>query len=437
MNAEEISFIVESLFVGNKLEQGELELSKEKSINLKNMEDPVVVFASEGDNITPPQQALNWIAKVYGSVDEIKRLEQVLVYMVHKQIGHLGIFVSSGISGKEHQEIIGSVDQIDFLPPGLYEMVIEDDAKGGAGNFKVRYEEREIEDILAMDDGQEDEEDFKSVAAISNINNDFYNTYISPFVKAMSNEHTAELMRQMHPLRKKYYLKSDKNPFYLPFKFLAPMVKESRVTLSEDNTFKALETNFSDSIKSMLELYKDMRDAKMEAQFKAIYGSPVMKMLFPDIEEEPVAAPTKVESKGKGKAKAKKVEEKSTRKKKLSTARHADGGFAEGVVRIMMGVASADHSLDRDEFLSAQKIKQTHPKLKKYTVPQFKEIVTDQSKLLQSDMDAAIKTLPKLLKTKKDRKDALKIAMEMAMADGVLADEEQQFMDKVKKVLEV
>ena len=68
MASEEIHFIVDSLFIGNHLEQGNLELENDKWINLKNIEDPVVVFASSGDNITPPQQALNWIVKVYGSV---------------------------------------------------------------------------------------------------------------------------------------------------------------------------------------------------------------------------------------------------------------------------------------------------------------------------------------------------------------------------------
>ncbi|MGD9247017.1 MAG: DUF3141 domain-containing protein [Desulfobacteraceae bacterium] len=42
-----------------------------------------------------PQQALNWIVKVYGSVDEIRRNGQIIIYMVHESIGHLGLFVSN------------------------------------------------------------------------------------------------------------------------------------------------------------------------------------------------------------------------------------------------------------------------------------------------------------------------------------------------------
>ena len=56
MTDREIHKIVEGLFVGNKLERGEFELETGRKVNLKNNDNPVVVFASFGDNITPPQQ---------------------------------------------------------------------------------------------------------------------------------------------------------------------------------------------------------------------------------------------------------------------------------------------------------------------------------------------------------------------------------------------
>jgi len=59
MNGEEIRWIVENLFVGNKLTRGEALLGAGSSpVDLTRIASPVVVFASFGDNITPPQQAL-------------------------------------------------------------------------------------------------------------------------------------------------------------------------------------------------------------------------------------------------------------------------------------------------------------------------------------------------------------------------------------------
>ncbi len=162
LTTDEIHFIVNNLFVGNKLERGELELREGEKISLKNIKNPILVFASLGDNITPAQQALNWIPRVYSSVDDIKRHGQVIIYIIHKDIGHLGIFVAGSVAKKEHKHIIANFDMIDFITPGLYEMIIEGDV--GSGNFTTRYEERTFADIAAYDDGGEDEEDFSIVA---------------------------------------------------------------------------------------------------------------------------------------------------------------------------------------------------------------------------------------------------------------------------------
>jgi pimeloyl-ACP methyl ester carboxylesterase len=58
LNAEEIQFIVDELFVGNNLAAGRVKLSDGTAIDLRNIRSPIVVFCSQGDNITPPQQAL-------------------------------------------------------------------------------------------------------------------------------------------------------------------------------------------------------------------------------------------------------------------------------------------------------------------------------------------------------------------------------------------
>ena len=83
-----------------------------------------MVFCSKGDNITPPQQALDWILDLYDDVDEIRSYGQTIVYTVHESVGHLGIFVSGGVAKKEHGEFSSNIDLIDVLPPGLYEATV-------------------------------------------------------------------------------------------------------------------------------------------------------------------------------------------------------------------------------------------------------------------------------------------------------------------------
>ena len=109
---------------GNKLATAEI-LSRDGSrIDLRNIRSPIVVFCSKGDNITPPQQALDWILDLYESVDDIRSYGQTIVYAVHDSIGHLGIFVSGSVAKKEHDEFASNIDLIDLLPPGLYEAVM-------------------------------------------------------------------------------------------------------------------------------------------------------------------------------------------------------------------------------------------------------------------------------------------------------------------------
>ena len=66
MNREEIEWITRNLFVGNKLWTGDAKAPDGKAFDLRDIKAPIVLFASMGDNITPPQQAFNWVADVYG-----------------------------------------------------------------------------------------------------------------------------------------------------------------------------------------------------------------------------------------------------------------------------------------------------------------------------------------------------------------------------------
>jgi hypothetical protein len=281
-------FLHPILFVGDKLEKGKLSLDRKKILNLNDIKSPMLLFASEGDNITPPQQALDWIIKVYGSVEEIKKLNKVIIYMIHPDVGHLGIFVGSKAAKKEHMEIIKSIDIIEALAPGLYEMVIVDKGKKeGVSDYDVRFVERDIKDLMALnadkEEMKEEDADFSRVAAISEMNDRLYNTFASPWVKMLSTETSAEVIKQLHPLRVNKYIFSDTlNPFMLIFKTLAPIVKKDRSPVSPDNPFTALEKSVSDSIVTLLDGYQNIRDNFDETMFFTIYENPWMKLLYPE-----------------------------------------------------------------------------------------------------------------------------------------------------------
>ena len=72
LRGEEMQWMVDNLFVGNKFSTGQIVTSDGIRLDIREVKTPIVCFCSHGDNITPPQQALDWILDNYQSVDEIQ-----------------------------------------------------------------------------------------------------------------------------------------------------------------------------------------------------------------------------------------------------------------------------------------------------------------------------------------------------------------------------
>ena len=286
LNAGEMQWIADNLFVGNKLTAGEIHTSDGIRVDLRNIKSPIIVLCSWGDNITPPQQALGWVTDLYGHEDEIVANGQTIVYTLHQTIGHLGIFVSGKVATKEHAEFASCMEMIDLMPPGLYEAVIDevDEATEHRdlihGKYLFRLEARTLDDIRALGtNSDEDNQRFAAVARLSEINHGLYRTLAQPVVRAMTTEQSAEAMRQMHPNRLRFTMFSDKNPMMQPVKALAESVREARKPLAPDNPLLALEQVASTWITTWWEGYQQARDAMTEAMFLGVYGSPLMQAM--------------------------------------------------------------------------------------------------------------------------------------------------------------
>src|SRR3984957_11667481 len=242
LNAEEIQFIVDELFVGNHLAAGTIRTSEGTTLDLRTIRSPIVVFCSKGDNITPPQQALGWILDLYEDINEIRSYGQTVVYTVHESIGHLGIFVSGGVAKKQHGEFSSNIDLIDALPSGLYEAVFEAKTPDTAnpdltsGDWVMRCEERTLDDIRALGGNDAaDERRFATAARVSEINLSLYRTFVQPFVRATAGAPFAEWMHRMHPLQLQYELFSNANPMMSQVDALAEKVRAERKPVAQDN----------------------------------------------------------------------------------------------------------------------------------------------------------------------------------------------------------
>jgi pimeloyl-ACP methyl ester carboxylesterase len=276
VNRQEIDWILEQLFVGNKV-WSQRKPSGEKLFDLRRIQTPIILFASMGDNLTTPQEAFNWVADVYGSTEEIKARGQTIIGLLQGHVGHLGIFVSGEVAKKEHASIVSVLKYVEALRPGLYAMKINTLPKdeSGKARYEIEFEEHRLEDIVQRINrfGRRDERPFQAVAALSEFNQRLYEAFLQPIVQRMSSDFAAKLARFFHPLRVQRWALSDMNPWLAWLGGAAASVKANRHPADNEEPLRQMEQAMSDLISASLDYYRDVRDAVSEVAFFLMYGN--------------------------------------------------------------------------------------------------------------------------------------------------------------------
>jgi hypothetical protein len=390
------------------------------------------VFASWGDNITPPQQALNWIPDLYRSVEDIRLNGQTIVYCLHEKIGHLGIFVSASVAKKETHELASALELIDALPAGLYEAVITDTtpempgAEHVQGRYLIQFHPRKIDDILKLDDGRADERAFEVVNRVSQINQGLYDTFASPFVKAMSNPVAARLMRDANPARVERWAFSDLNPWMLWVKSMAEMVRANRKPVAPDNPFLQAEKKVSEQIESALDRYRDTRDDFAERLFKGIYESPLLAAA--------VGMPSGKRERG---AKVQDWEHQELKRLKLAEIESwvEEGTLVDAWARLLLYVGREDHIADERPFNLLRKMLEETKPASVPSLAALKAALKRQAFVLALHEERAIAALPKLAPDAQVRRRGYEAARKLIQARGELTPHQVERLRRVAAVL--
>jgi pimeloyl-ACP methyl ester carboxylesterase len=434
LNAEEIQFIVDELFIGNNLAAGRIQTSNGTSIDLRNIRSPIVVFCSKGDNITPPQQALGWILDLYENVDEIRSCGQTIVYTIHETIGHLGIFVSGGVAKKEHGEFSSNIDLIDTLPPGLYEAVLENKAGDTAnpdlvtGNWVMRCEARTLDDIRALGGNDAaDERRFATAARVSEINLSLYRTFAQPMVRAMINSPMAEWMQQLHPLRLQYEFFSNANPLMAPVATLAEQVRKDRKPSEANNPFVAMQENASRQIVAGLDAWRDMTEALAERTFLTIYG---LSSLQAAVGLDPAATRPLRQA-----AKSPLHQELLQKRIAELKSRIPIGGLREAIIRGLLYAGMTRAAIDERGFELTRRIRQAHGDI---PLSDFKALVREQFNMLLIDQEGALRAIPAMLPSDaEERRKAFDLIKQVLGARGEMSPEDEKRMSEVARLFDV
>jgi hypothetical protein len=432
LRGEEMQWMVDNLFVGNKFSTGQLVTSDGIHLDIREVKTPIVCFCSHGDNITPPQQALDWILDNYQSVNEIQECGQRIFYTIDPKVGHLAIFVGTKVAAKDHAEFINNMELIETMPPGLYEIVITEKprpegASGSeAGDFDLSIEERGLDDIRALGcNSIEDEREFVAVAHVSELNNALYRTFLQPWIKMMSGPEVARAALELNPLRLGYSLLSDRNPMMRGLVPLAKRAQVERMSAPADNPFIAMQQQFSETMVEALNLFRDLRDNLLEQIFHAVYGSPLVQAACGISRNDgpPRPRPGVLPS-----VLAAAEEEKRRLKERI-----AKGNVFDAAARVLVYIGKAQHRIDKSTFDALRRLLLAHPEV---SPAEFKAAVREQWAILAVDERAAMEALPRLLPADATAHRALSDLLQTAAATATLNPDGQRRLRDVLHLLE-
>ncbi|MBB4042074.1 pimeloyl-ACP methyl ester carboxylesterase [Microvirga flocculans] len=420
MGRQEIKWIVENLFVGNNLAAGDAEWSEGRAFDLRAIKSPIILFASLGDNITPPQQAFNWVADLYPTTEALKANGQVIVGLMHKSVGHLGIFVSGAVAKREHTQIVDLIEYIEHLPPGLYAMEVEEQRTNGNVRYDVMLTERRVEDLHVLQKyGRKDEIPFQAVETVSETLASAYETLAHPFIAAMVSPAAAKAARALNPQRAQRWAISDLNPFLWPLKGMADMARANRAPRDNDGATAMMERWTAAMTSASLDLYRDLRDASVENAFFRTYSPVSLGMAVEDKEgatDEPAD-----------------VRNSPLVKEALRHIKEGDG--TKAMVRTALLLMKAGTGRRRLSTMKrARELVSRDLGILDMPAEAAREIIRDQSFIVDFEPVKALVALPKLLRTSADRRRLLDMLDHL---EGRIEANPKQLavMDEIRRLL--
>ena len=422
-NEAEIRWIIEQIFVGNRLARGQAQLEPGRHLDLKAIRSPIIVFASRGDNITPPQQALNWIVDTYSDAHEIRVRGQRIIYMVHDKVGHLGIFVSSSIARKEHAEVASTLKTIESLPPGLYEMKIDDSAgEGLQEQFLVSFHERTMADILTVaGNDREQERDFAAVARLSEMGADLYEMSLRPLVQSLVTPQGAELLRQSHPSRLSRKAFSDQNPAMPLLGQATDWARAKRQPAQANNPFLGLEKAMAGAFIQGLDFYRDVRDAAYETAFLSIYGAPFMHWFGASHAQERTRKDPK--------------ELRYLPEVQAMLLGVETGGFEAAVIRMLILLAGSRGSVRRDRLERSSQILTSHEAFVVLGPDRRSAMIREQAIIVEFEAERALQALPLLLTQPAQRRQALELVHYILGSRDEMEPHSLQMLQRMEQLL--
>jgi hypothetical protein len=294
--------------------------------------------------------------------------------------------------------------------------------QGNKGEYEVSIKERRLEDLRRLNKlERRDEKPFEVVAEVSELGERVYKLFARPFIQPWVNETTAELVRQFHPLRAQRWAISDVNPLLWPLPALASSVKTIRRAAPPENPVRRCEQAASELITAGLNLYRDLRDAGMEALFFQLFGSAAVLRAAPlsSSDVRPAAR-----------------DPRQLPQVRKALAAIGTGGYPEAVALIgaLLGKAAGHIPVSRlelvDQLIRGDEV------LAELPTNVVRQLRAQQAVVAELEPEQGLQSLPALVTDPTDRRRLLQV-LDQAVAAVEPNSEQQAIIERVRKTLSV
>jgi hypothetical protein len=285
----------------------------------------------------------------------------------------------------------------------------------------VTLRERKVEDLRKLGKNDRvDEKPFQAVAALSELSERAYSLLVRPFVKEAVPEWFAKALRDFHPLRVQYWALSDKNPFLWALPHFAGFAKANRRPRAGDNDYVRREELLSEAINTVLDLYRDLRDASSEAAFFEVYGN-MLSLQMADEREE-------IRRKGK-------FDPRSIPAVREVLDTLEEGGAIEGLARMAMLISKAGRGHRRlSEMQKTREILSPEGEIAHLSEDERRRLLQEETIVVEFEPERARRSLPKLLRTAADRRRAHAL-LDWTEAQSGLEDDQRRLAAELRALL--
>ncbi len=241
MNREEIEWITQNLFVGNKLWSGTVKRRRRRLRSARDQgPDHPVRFDGRQHHPAPAGVQLGCRRLRQHRRDQGARPgDRGAAARGHRPPRHLRVR-QGGQEGARSDRLGAGVGRGTAAGP------VRHADRGRQGRrrqavYEVSFVERRLEEIGAHLNRfkRADEKPFEAVSAVSEFNQRAYELFARPLVQSLSNEYSAKLSRELHPLRFQRWAISDLNPCLWWLGPAAEAVKAQRQAVSRRRSRRA------------------------------------------------------------------------------------------------------------------------------------------------------------------------------------------------------